>query len=119
MNGEAKITRVHRERLAVVYLRQSSMAQVRQHTESTMRQYALAEEAARLGWAPADVRVIDTDLGISGRWGVAREGFAELVRLVCRGEVGAIFSDRDLPAGPLERRRGPADGVRLRSPAPC
>ena len=91
MNGEAKITRIHRDRLALVYLRQSSMAQVRQHTESTMRQYALAEEAARLGWAPAQVRVIDTDLGISGRWGVAREGFAELVRLVCRGEVGAIF----------------------------
>ncbi len=91
MNGEAKITSVHRERLAVVYLRQSSMAQVRQHTESTMRQYALAEEATRLGWAKADVRVIDTDLGVSGRWGVAREGFAELVTRVCRGEVGAIF----------------------------
>lgn len=91
MNGEAKITSVHRERLAVIYLRQSSMAQVRQHTESTMRQYALTEEAARLGWAPGEVQVIDTDLGVSGRWGVAREGFAELVALVCRGEVGAIF----------------------------
>jgi len=91
VNGEAKITSGHRERLALVYLRQSSMAQVRQHTESTMRQYALADEAARLGWAPADVLVIDTDLGISGRWGVAREGFAELVMRVCRGEVGAIF----------------------------
>jgi DNA invertase Pin-like site-specific DNA recombinase len=91
MNGETKITSWHRERLALVYLRQSSMAQVRQHTESTMRQYALADEAARLGWAPGDVRVIDTDLGVSGRWGVAREGFAELVSWVCRGEVGAIF----------------------------
>src|SRR5664279_2136385 len=67
------------------------MAQVRQHTESTMRQYGLVEEATRLGWAPADVLVIDTDLGISGRWGVAREGFAELVTRVCRGDVGAIF----------------------------
>jgi DNA invertase Pin-like site-specific DNA recombinase len=91
VNGEAKITGWHRERLAVVYLRQSSMAQVREHTESTMRQYGLAEEAARLGWVPGDVQVIDTDLGISGRWGVAREGFAELVTLVCRGEVGAVF----------------------------
>jgi len=91
MNGEAKISGFHRERLAVVYLRQSSMAQVRQHTESTMRQYALTEEAARLGWAPSDVQVIDTDLGVSGRWGVVREGFTELVTLVCRGEVGAIF----------------------------
>jgi DNA invertase Pin-like site-specific DNA recombinase len=91
VNGEQKITSFHRERLAVVYLRQSSMAQVREHTESTMRQYGLAGEAVRLGWAPADVQVIDTDLGISGRFGVAREGFRDLVSRVCRGEVGAIF----------------------------
>ena len=91
MSGEQKITGSHRDRLAVVYLRQSSMAQVREHTESTMRQYALAGEAARLGWAPSDVRVIDTDLGISGRFGVAREGFKDLVSMVCRGEAGAIF----------------------------
>ncbi len=91
MNGEQKITSSHRERLAVVYLRQSSMAQVREHTESTTRQYGLAGEATRLGWAPGDVQVIDTDLGISGRFGVAREGFRDLVSLVCRGEVGAIF----------------------------
>ena len=91
MNGEQKITGFHRERLAVVYLRQSSMAQVREHTESTMRQYGLADEAARLGWARSDIEVIDTDLGISGRFGVAREGFGELVGRVCRGEVGAIF----------------------------
>jgi DNA invertase Pin-like site-specific DNA recombinase len=91
VNGEQKITSSHRERLAVVYLRQSSMAQVREHTESTTRQYGLAGEATRLGWAPGDVQVIDTDLGISGRFGVAREGFRDLVSLVCRGEVGAIF----------------------------
>ena len=91
MSGEQKITSFHRDRLAVVYLRQSSMAQVREHTESTMRQYGLAGEAERLGWAPADIRVIDTDLGISGRFGVARKGFAELVGKVCSGEVGAIF----------------------------
>lgn len=91
MNGEGKITSTHRERLALVYLRQSSMAQVREHTESTMRQYGLVEEATRLGWSPADVLVIDTDLGVSGRWGVVREGFTELVTRVCRGEVGAIF----------------------------
>jgi hypothetical protein len=51
VNGEQKITSLHRERLAVVYLRQSSMAQVREHTESTMRQYGLADEAVRLGWS--------------------------------------------------------------------
>ena len=91
MNGEHKITGWHRERTAVVYLRQSSMAQVREHTESTMRQYGLAEEAVRLGWPRSDVQVIDTDLGISGRFGVARQGFTELVGRVCSGEVGAIF----------------------------
>jgi DNA invertase Pin-like site-specific DNA recombinase len=67
------------------------MAQVREHTESTMRQYGLADEAVRLGWPRSDVEVIDTDLGISGRWGVARQGFTELVGRVCSGEVGAIF----------------------------
>ncbi len=91
MNSEHKITSSHRDRTAVIYLRQSSMAQVREHTESTARQYGLAEEAVRLGWARADVLVIDTDLGVSGRWGVARAGFTELVGRVCSGEVGAIF----------------------------
>jgi len=70
VNGESKIHSAHRDRLAVIYLRQSSMAQVREHTESTTRQYGLAEEAVRLGWARPDVLVIDTDLGVSGRWGV-------------------------------------------------
>ena len=91
MNGEEKISGIHRDRLAAIYLRQSSMAQVREHTESTTRQYGLAEEAVRLGWARSDVVVIDTDLGVSGRWGVARAGFTELVSRVCTGEVGAIF----------------------------
>jgi len=91
INGSTKIIGAHLDRLAVVYLRQSSMAQVREHTESTMRQYGLVEEAVRLGWAREAVVVIDTDLGVSGRWGVARAGFAELVSRVCTGEVGAIF----------------------------
>jgi DNA invertase Pin-like site-specific DNA recombinase len=91
VNGEHKITGRHLDRKALVYLRQSSMAQVRQHTESTRSQYALADKAAMMGWARGDIEVIDTDLGISGKWGVAREGFTELVTLVCTGEVGAIF----------------------------
>ncbi len=91
MNGEHKITSSHRERAAICYLRQSSMAQVRQHTESTRSQYGLADTAAALGWPAASIEVIDTDLGISGKWGVAREGFTDLVTRVCTGEVGAIF----------------------------
>jgi DNA invertase Pin-like site-specific DNA recombinase len=91
MNGEHKITSSHRERAALVYLRQSSMAQVREHTESTKSQYALADKAAALGWPRTSIEVIDTDLGISGKWGVARAGFTELVTRVCSGDVGAIF----------------------------
>jgi DNA invertase Pin-like site-specific DNA recombinase len=91
VNGEHKILSSHRQRAALIYLRQSSMVQVREHTESTRSQYALADKAAALGWARSDIEVIDTDLGISGKWGVAREGFAELVTRVCSGQVGAIF----------------------------
>src|SRR5258707_2627097 len=67
------------------------MAQLREHTESTRSQYALADKAAALGWPRSDIEVIDTDLGVSGKWEVPREGFTELVTRVCSGEVGAIF----------------------------
>ena len=50
MRGETKIQAGHRARTAVIYVRQSTMAQVRDHTESTARQYALVDEASRLGW---------------------------------------------------------------------
>ena len=75
----------------LVYIRQSSMAQVRDNTESTARQYALADEAVRLGWARSQVEVIDADLGLSGRSAEGRSGFKDLVGRVCMGEVGAIF----------------------------
>ena len=91
MTAAGKITATHLERLAVVYVRQSSMAQVREHTESTARQYGLAQEAARLGWPAVRISVIDADLGISGRTASARSGFKELVGRVCVGEVGAIL----------------------------
>jgi DNA invertase Pin-like site-specific DNA recombinase len=91
MNAERKITDSHLERLAMVYLRQSSPAQVRFNVRSTERQYALADEAARLGWQAERIVVIDGDLGISGRDAQRREGYKELVARVCMGEVGAIF----------------------------
>jgi len=50
MRGIEKITTGHRDRTALIYIRQSSLAQVRDNTESTARQYALADEAVRLGW---------------------------------------------------------------------
>ncbi len=75
----------------MIYIRQSSMAQVRENTESTARQYALGDEAVRLGWPRSQVVVIDADLGLSGRSAEGRSGFKDLVGRVCLGEVGAIF----------------------------
>lgn len=89
--GSPKVTREHLDRLAVVYVRQSTLAQVRDHGESTLRQYALADDAERRGWPAERIVVIDADLGVSGRGGSARAGFKELVGRVCCGEVGAVF----------------------------
>ena len=93
VSAREKIASTHLERLAVVYLRQSTPAQVRVNVRSTERQYALADHAARLGWARERIVVIDGDLGVSGRFSDsrAREGYKRLVARVCLGEVGAIF----------------------------
>jgi len=91
IRGESKVTRAHLERAAIVYVRQSTLVQVREHTESTLRQYDLAAQAARLGWAGAAIEVIDADLGLSGRTASHRDGFKHLVARVCLGEVGAVF----------------------------
>ncbi len=56
MRGQTKVRATHLDRTAVIYVRQSTLAQVREHTESTMRQYALAEEATRLGGPPTRSR---------------------------------------------------------------
>jgi excisionase family DNA binding protein len=91
IGSQRKITSSHLDRLAVVYLRQSTPAQVRLNVRSTERQYAIAEEAARLGWESERIVVVDGDLGVSGRDAHARESYKELVARVCLGEVGAIF----------------------------
>ena len=93
VSAREKISSSHLERSAVVYLRQSSPKQVRENFRSTERQYALADEAERLGWESERVVVLDGDLGISGRFSDsrAREGYKQLVARVCLGEVGAVF----------------------------
>ena len=91
MNGHSKINSQHLDRMAIVYVRQSSQAQVRDNTESTARQYALSDLAVRLGWNLAKIEVIDADLGLSGASAAHRSGFREIVGRVCCGEVGAIF----------------------------
>src|SRR5215211_3989746 len=89
VRGAEKITFGHRERSALIYVRQSSLAQVRDNTESTARQDGLVEEAVRLGWARSAVEVIDADLGLSGRSAEHRSGYKDLVGRVCLGEVDA------------------------------
>jgi len=91
MKGVEKITAGHRNRTAVVYIRQSTLVQVRDHVESTARQYDLARRAVELGWAAVDVVVLDEDIGVSGAFGKNRSGFRELVSRVCLGGVGAVL----------------------------
>lgn len=86
-----KILAVHLGRDAYVYVRQSTLTQVREHTESLARQYELRERAVALGWDAHQVTVIDADLGRSGSETTAREGFKELVADVGLGHVGIIF----------------------------
>lgn len=89
MNTE-KIQPSHQERMAVVYVRQSSMHQVRNNLESQGRQYELADLARKLGFAT--VTVIDEDQGRSGGGAVERSGFTRLLDLVFQGQVGAVFA---------------------------
>lgn len=87
----SKVRAEHLNREALVYVRQSTMTQVRFNQESTQRQYALQERALSLGWPEEHIRVIDGDLGISGSGRSKRPGFAQLVTSVSLGEVGAVF----------------------------
>ena len=91
MIGEAahKITAAHLSRQAYLYVRQSTLRQVLENTESTKRQYALQERAVALGWPPDQVVVIDSDLGQSGA-DADRVGFQRLVAALGLGEVGVV-----------------------------
>jgi len=98
--SSGKLQADHLERQAVVFIRQSTMHQVRYNQESQRRQYALQERALALGWSHAGVVVVDEDQGRSGTDG-QRSGFQRLLRTVAQGEVGAIFS---LEASRLSRQ---------------
>ena len=78
-------------RLACLYVRQSSLQQVRDHPESTARQYALKRRALALGWAADRIVVIDDDLGISGASAAERTGFQRVVADVGLGRVGVVM----------------------------
>lgn len=86
-----KVTTRHLQRRAYLYVRQSTLRQVIENTESAHRQYALRERAVALGWPPERVVVIDEDLGQSGASAAGREGFQRLVADVSLGLVGIIL----------------------------
>ena len=85
-----KIRPVHLQRAAYVYIRQSTLHQVRNHLESQRRQYELRERAKELGFN--EVVVIDEDLGVSGSGNRERRGFGRLLAAVCEGQVGAVLA---------------------------
>jgi excisionase family DNA binding protein len=87
----SKVTASHLSRMAFLYVRQSTLRQVAENTESTRRQYALRERAARLGWPPERIEVIDCDLGLSGTGTSDRLGFQRLVAEVSMGHVGIVL----------------------------
>ncbi|MDE0447134.1 MAG: recombinase family protein [Spirochaetaceae bacterium] len=93
MNAPAhqKVNTGHLRRDAYLYIRQSTVRQVFENTESTRRQYALRQRAVALGWPFERVIVIDSDLGQSGASAADREGFQTLVGEVGTGKAGIVL----------------------------
>ena len=88
----SKIQSHHQQKMAYVYLRQSTMGQVRHHQESTHRQYALKDKAVELGCLPSQVWVLAADLGLSGTQMNHRPDFKILVADVSLEKVGAVLA---------------------------
>ena len=88
----SKIGLRHLQRLANVYLRQSTPHQITEHGESLARQYALKDRAVALGWPASDVVLIDQDLGLSGRSSEDRHGFQRLLADVAQNRVGLVLA---------------------------
>jgi DNA invertase Pin-like site-specific DNA recombinase len=87
-----KIRPDHLDRQALIYIRQSSPMQVRDHTASAARQYDLARCADQLGWPKQRIQVIDQDQGLSGASALTRDGFQHLMAEVSLGRAGAVLS---------------------------
>jgi DNA invertase Pin-like site-specific DNA recombinase len=86
-----KVKAAHLQRNAYLYIRQSTLRQVFENSESTKRQYALRQKAVALGWPEDRIIVIDTDLGQSGASAADREGFQRLVTEVSLGRAGIVL----------------------------
>ena len=86
-----KVSAEHLARTAFLYVRQSTLRQVKDNTESAERQYALRQRAVQLGWPSEQIIVIDTDQGQSGASSTGREGFQRLVADVGLGKAGIVL----------------------------
>jgi len=86
-----KIQGYHQDRLAIVYIRQSTLQQVERHGESTKLQYGLVDKAQALGWSKDHIIIIDDDLGRSGSNAEGRPGFQRLVAEVGLDRVGLVL----------------------------
>lgn len=86
-----KVTAEHLKRKAYLYIRQSTIRQVIENTESTRRQYDLRQRAVVLGWPKERIEVIDSDLARSGTSMVEREGFKKLVAEVGLARAGIVM----------------------------
>jgi DNA invertase Pin-like site-specific DNA recombinase len=91
LNSNGKVTAGHLKRTAYLYIRQSTLRQVFENTESTQRQYALRQRAVVLGWQPERIEIIDCDQGQSGASTAEREGFQKLVAEVGLGKAGVVM----------------------------
>jgi DNA invertase Pin-like site-specific DNA recombinase len=89
--SQGKLTPRHLARKAVIYIRQSSPKQVRDHLDSQLTQRALVERAQALGWHADRIEVLDGDLGQSATGGQEREDFKALAAEVALGHVGVVF----------------------------
>jgi DNA invertase Pin-like site-specific DNA recombinase len=92
LNSQPKLRDDHLKRQAFIYVRQSTLMQVRDNTGSTARQYDLVQRAQDLGWSEDTITVIDQDQGRSGASSAGRDGFEQLIVDVGLGRAGAVFS---------------------------
>jgi len=87
-----KVNAGHLQRNAYLYVRQSTLRQVLENTESTLRQYDLRQRAVTLGWPVERIVVIDGDLGQSAATAADREGFQKLVTEVSLEKAGIVLA---------------------------
>ena len=118
MSDTSKVKPTHTQRAAVIYVRQSSPAQVENNRESTERQYALVQRAIDLGWPREQVTIIDEDLGVSGDGIAKRAGFAQLTADVALRQGRASCSASRSRAWRATTPTGIACSICAASPTP-